>query len=116
MHRIILPVLFALGLSACGAEPPTNVDTPAQNTGIEAWALSGPNRMERLIAGAKAEGALSFYTSLPVLTTSQITDAFEEKYGIEVSMYRAESTQLLQRAMNEARAGRHVVDVVESAA
>jgi iron(III) transport system substrate-binding protein len=72
--------------------------------------------MERLVAGAQAEGELSFYTSLPVLTTSQITDAFEAKYGIEVTMYRAESTQLLQRAMNEARAGRHVVDVVESAA
>jgi iron(III) transport system substrate-binding protein len=108
MYRQISAGLVALVLSACGAEAPESAAEP--------WQLSGPERMERLIAGAQAEGALSFYTSLPVLTTSQITEAFEAKYGIPVTMYRAESTQLLQRATNEARAGRHVVDVVESAA
>jgi iron(III) transport system substrate-binding protein len=87
----------------------------AQST-AELGQSSGPDRMERLIAGAQAEGELSFYTSLPVLTTTQITEAFEEKYGVAVTMYRAESSQLLQRTANEARAGRHVVDVVESAA
>jgi hypothetical protein len=50
----------------------------AQST-AELGQSSGPDRMERLIAGAQAEGELSFYTSLPVLTTTQITEAFEEK-------------------------------------
>src|SRR5690606_34390169 len=34
----------------------------------------------------------------------------------KVNMWRSESTQILQRAINEARAGRPAADVVESAA
>lgn len=108
MCRWFLAGCVALMLASCTEEAPERAAAP--------WQLSGPDRMERLIAGAQAEGELSFYTSLPVLPTTQITEAFEAKYGIPVTMYRAESTQLLQRAANEARAGRHVVDVVESAA
>jgi iron(III) transport system substrate-binding protein len=76
----------------------------------------GPDRLQRLIAGAKAEGALSVYSSIPLMTMTEITGAFERKYGIEVNLYRAESTQLLQRAMTEARTGRFTVDVIETAA
>ena len=110
MRRIVAG-LAVLVLAACGGEAP---ESAAPET--SAWELSGPDRMERLIAGAREEGALSFYTSLPVATTTEITDAFTAKYGVPVNMYRAESTQLLQRAVNEARAGRHTVDVVETAA
>jgi iron(III) transport system substrate-binding protein len=116
MYRVLFLALIAIGLAACGAEPTESASSPTQNIGAEPWTFSGPDRMERLIAGAQAEGELSFYTSLPVLPTTEITDAFEAKFGIPVTMYRAESTQLLQRAVNEARAERHVVDVVESAA
>lgn len=115
MNRVLFSAIVALGLAACGAEPTESANEPAQSS-VDAWQLSGPDRMERLIAGAQAEGELNFYTSLPVLPTTEITEAFEAKYGIQVNMYRAESTQLLQRAVNESRAGRHVVDVVESAA
>lgn len=108
MYRWILAGCATFTLACCGEQAPESAAEP--------WQLSGPDRMERLIAGAQAEGELSFYTSLPVLTTTQITETFEAKYGVPVTMYRAESTQLLQRAVNEARAGRHVVDVVESAA
>jgi iron(III) transport system substrate-binding protein len=116
INRVLFSGFIALGLAACGAEPTESSIEPAQHMGFEPWQLSGPDRMERLIAGAQAEGELSFYTSLPVLPTTEITEAFEAKYSIPVIMYRAESTQLLQRAVNEARAGRHVVDVVETAA
>lgn len=108
MYQRILAGCVVLALTSCSEEPTQSAVEPGQ--------LSGPDRMERLIAGAQAEGELNFYTSLPVLPTTQITEGFEAKYGIPVTMYRAESTQLLQRVTNEARAGRHVVDVVESAA
>jgi iron(III) transport system substrate-binding protein len=109
IKHAILAGLAAFVLAACGGE----TEGTDANT---AWEITGPDRLERLIAGAREEGELSFYTSLPVATTSQITEAFTAKYGIPVNMYRAESTQLLQRAVNEARAGRHTVDVVETAA
>ena len=78
--------------------------------------LEGPNRLQTLIAGAKREGQISIYSSIPLATMTEITGAFERKFGIKVSLYRAESTQLLQRAVTEARSGRNSVDVIETAA
>jgi iron(III) transport system substrate-binding protein len=100
--------LLAFGLAACGGESPQSTTQPA--------APLSADDMDALVAAAQAEGTVSFYTSLPVEPTTRITDAFTAKYGIPVEMYRAESTQLLQRAVNEARAGRYAVDVIESAA
>jgi iron(III) transport system substrate-binding protein len=72
--------------------------------------------MQRLVAGAKREGAVNIYSSIPLATQTEVTGGFEKKYGIKVNLYRSESTQLLQRAVTESRSGRHTVDVVETAA
>jgi iron(III) transport system substrate-binding protein len=78
--------------------------------------LTGPDRTQRLIEGAKREGALTVYSSIPLATMTEITGAFEKKYGIKVNLWRAESTQIVQRAVNEGRGGRASADVVETAA
>ena len=49
MYRKISAGLVALVLGACSAEAPESAAEP--------WQLGGPDRMERLIAGAQAEGA-----------------------------------------------------------
>ena len=46
--------------------------------------LAGPDRMERLIAGAKAEGVVSVYSTVTVEDMVLLNTAFEEKYGIQV--------------------------------
>lgn len=107
MKHAFLAGLVAFLLTACGGEAPQNAAAPPQSVGAD--------DMDALIAAAKAEGELSLYTSIPVEPATRVTEAFTAKYGIPVNMYRAESTQLLQRAVNEARAGRHTVDFVESA-
>lgn len=76
---------------------------------------SGADRLQRLVAGAKREGQVNIYSSIPLATMREVTGAFEKKYGIKINLYRAESTQLLQRAVTEARSGRHTVDVIETA-
>jgi iron(III) transport system substrate-binding protein len=43
-----------------------------------------------------------------------VAAAFEKKYGVKVKYWRASSEKVLQRALAEARNGRHDVDVVET--
>src|SRR5919198_5675345 len=74
----------------------------------------GPDRLQRLIAGAKKEGELSLYTSAQADDIGAVAKAFEQKYGVKVSMWRAGSEKVMQRAIAEARGGRYAVDVIET--
>src|SRR5919106_1913689 len=65
---------------------------------------------------AKAEGEVIFYSSLNNEQIVTLVDAFKRKYPfIKPSFYRATSERVLQRAVTEARAGRHAVDVLTAA-
>lgn len=75
---------------------------------------AGTDRHDRLAAGAKKEGELSLYTSAQADDIGAVAKAFEAKYGVKVQMWRAGSEKVMQRAVQEARAGRHTVDVVET--
>jgi iron(III) transport system substrate-binding protein len=87
----------------------------AQNTGsAEAAGYKGADRQQHLIDGAKKEGELMLYTSLPVEDMTVLTTAFEKKYGIKVKVWRSSSENVLQRAMTEGRANRFDADAVET--
>lgn len=75
----------------------------------------GPDRMERIVAAARKEGALSLYTSVPVKNMQEVIKPFEEKYGIKVTLWRAADDKVLQRALSEASAKRYEVDVIQAA-
>ena len=75
---------------------------------------TGADRMEKLIAGAKKEGTLSIYTSLQTVDIGKLGTAFEKKYGIKVIPYRAGSENIVSRTVQEARANRNTVDVIET--
>ena len=77
---------------------------------------SGPDRTERLIAGAKKEGVVNVYSSFTVEDLKIFGGAFEKKYGIKLNMWRSSSEDILQRAVVEARGGRHDVDAIETSA
>lgn len=74
----------------------------------------GADRLQRLIDGAKKEGNLSIYTSAQTDDMGALVAGFEKKYGIKVSVWRAGSEKVLQRAVTEARANRNSVDIVET--
>jgi iron(III) transport system substrate-binding protein len=72
----------------------------------------GADREQRLIAGAKKEGVVMFYTSLNEQNMALLAAGFEKKYGVKVRTWRSGADKVLQRMVTEAGAGRHDVDVV----
>lgn len=92
------------------AQPKT---TPASTSAAIAT-YTGTDRQQRLIEGAKKEGEVIVYNSVPVDGMKFFTTAFENKYGVKVKVWRASSENILQRAVTEARAGRFDVDVIET--
>lgn len=74
----------------------------------------GEDREQRLVAAAKKEGSLLFYTTTPTEYMKQLIEPFEKRYGIKVEVWRARSEAILQRVVNEARGGKPMVDVIHS--
>jgi iron(III) transport system substrate-binding protein len=83
-----------------------------QNRLAEIAAYQGPDRQQRLVEGAKKEGEVMFYSSIPVEDLAVLTAAFDKKYGVKVKVWRADSEGFLQRIVNEAKAKRYDVDVM----
>ncbi|MPZ39683.1 MAG: extracellular solute-binding protein [Rhizobiales bacterium] len=86
----------------------------AQNNGqaVEIANYDGPDREKRLVEGAKKEGELMFYGSVPVADMAILTEAFTKKYGIKVKAWRGDSEAMLQRVLNEAKARRYEVGIM----
>jgi len=79
-----------------------------------ALALPAAGQDARLAEKARQEGALNLYTSMQLIDSRPLTEAFEKKYGIKVALWRASGEKVVQRVITEARGGRHEVDVVET--
>ena len=75
---------------------------------------TGADREQKLIAGAKKEGELTIYTSAQADDIGALAKVFEAKYGVKVQIWRAGSEKVMQRAIQEARGGRHTVDLLET--
>jgi iron(III) transport system substrate-binding protein len=90
----------------------SNAASPAA---INIATYDGPDRMDRLIAGAKKEGTLTLYTSIAASDVSLMTSVFQQKYGVKVVVWRAANDKVLQRVMAEQGAHRYDVDSVQIA-
>lgn len=69
-------------------------------------------RTQHLIEGAKREGELALYSTMPVDDNMAIVKAFEAKYGIKTKLWRGGSEEIRQRVLTEAKAGVFQVDAV----
>ncbi len=109
-------------LAGCGGSP-TASGGSADNEGDKLAAaaqkvydkfngMSGQERTDALVKAAEAEGALAIYTSNNDI--EELVDAFEDKYDIDVSAYRANSETVLQRLMQEENAHFYGADVLET--
>jgi len=94
-----------------GASPAVCAQAPAEPA---VYLYQGADREQRLLSGAKQEGAVSIYTSMQLPDSLPLTQAFEKKFGIKVSLWRASGEKVVQRALAEGRAARYDVDVVET--
>lgn len=104
--------LLAASLGTVCAVPAFGQDRGADNRKL--YLFQGPDREEKLLAGARKEGVVNIYTSLNTRDSGPITQAFEKKYGIKTSLWRSGSEKVLQRAVTEARSGRFACDVLET--
>jgi iron(III) transport system substrate-binding protein len=103
---IVVPGVMAAALLAA----PAAAQAPAK--AAEILSYQGADRGQRLLAQAKQEGTVSFYTSLAPTESKPLSEAFEKKYGVKVDLWRSQSERVVQRVLSEARAGRHAVDVI----
>ncbi len=103
---LLWPLLvFVIVLGVEAAAPPTPKDL---------YLYRGADREQRLIEGAKKEGTLVLYSTTTVKDAAVITAAFEKKYGIKATHWRAGQDKLVQRVIQESRAGRYEVDMIET--
>ncbi len=108
---IIRGLFAALALGAACA-PFALAQSPEKNAAV--YLYEGGDRAQRLAERARQEGTLVLYTSLATSESVPLTRAFDKKYGVKVELWRSLSDQVVQRVLNEARARRHNVDVVET--
>ena len=66
------------------------------------------------VARARKEGAVTLYTSMQLVDSRPLTEAFEKKYGIKVGLWRASGEKVAERVLTESRGGRFDADVVET--
>lgn len=98
VRGLALAALVALAASRAQAEAPA--PTPVT---------------PELIAAAKKEGKVVWYTSVELATAERVAKAFEAKYpGITVQTERSGAERNFQRLAQEAGSGIHVADVIES--
>jgi iron(III) transport system substrate-binding protein len=113
--RKSLSTLFRGVFTACAviALCPAQAQTPAATAGpLPVPMYEGADRTQRLIDGAKKEGALTVYTSMAAKDSAELVAGFEKKYGIKVQLWRSGKQNVLQRSITEARAGRNEVDLI----
>jgi iron(III) transport system substrate-binding protein len=99
--RYSMPIILALqfaGDAWAQAKKPVLVAELASYTSAD--------REQRLIAGAKAEAKVVWYTSLAGSSYKELAKRFETKYGIKMEPYRATSTDIIPRSRPRRRPSR----------
>lgn len=70
---------------------------------------------DELLAAAREEGQVIWYTSVDVQVAEKLARAFEQEYpGIDVQVERSGSGRIFQRVDQEYRSGIHNVDVINT--
>src|SRR4249919_3595346 len=90
----------------------------AANTPEDIWKslekLPAAEREIKLIEGAKKEGEMLWYTNSGIENATRYIQAFKKKYPfLNAQVWRAKTRQVTQRAISEANAGKHLVDVIK---
>lgn len=105
LRGIALCTTLAAALTACGS-PTSDSGGPSGSTA----SVAPSGDLDALIAAAKKEGEVTFYTGLAQPDAEAWTRDFTDKYGIKVNILRDSSGPLFQRWVTEANAGQNMVD------
>jgi iron(III) transport system substrate-binding protein len=84
---------------------------------ITSASAQSPADWDKIVAAAKAEGTVNFYTGLPGNpTTKKIGEAFEKKYGIKMQVLELRATELRERIRSERVGNNATADVMHTSA
>ena len=113
-HRTRVTVL--LGLLAALAAPAWSAPAPVAAPAINIAIYKGADREQLLIAGARREGKVVFYSGMiENQALRPLVEAFKKKYPfLNVEYWRGDSRGLVQKTLTERRAQRFIGDIVES--
>ncbi|MET8805871.1 extracellular solute-binding protein [Streptomyces sp. NPDC004546] len=108
-------LLVAAVTTGCGGSVTTASAAKADGTYAQIAALPKDQQVAKAKELAQKEGrTLSLYTSMTADIATPVAQAFEKQYGIHVSVFRGNSETVLQRALQEAQAGKPGADAVET--
>jgi iron(III) transport system substrate-binding protein len=100
-------LVAALALSACGGDDTATARELSDQTGPE-----GDAAWQDLIKEAQSEGEVVMYGSHAEDTLNKLATAFEDEYGIKVTIFRAADNDLEPKLDAEAKTGNHIADLV----
>ena len=76
--------------------------------------LTPSERDKKVLEGAKKEGEMVWYTNSGIENATRYIQAFRKNFPfINAQVWRAKTRQVTQRAISEANAGKHMVDVIK---
>jgi len=102
-YALLSSLFFA---AAVHAQAPSDLDAVMK--------LPADARTKALVDGARKEGEVMVYHSSQAEDLKPVFDGFTRKYGIKVRDWRSSSENVVQRVINETRAGKRDVDFVEN--
>ncbi|GHG98774.1 ABC transporter substrate-binding protein [Streptomyces lanatus] len=107
--------LLVATVTGCGGAIPTASNSKADGVYAQIAKLPKDQQVAKAQELAGKEGkTLSLYTSMTADIATPVAKAFEQKYGIRVSVFRGNSETVLQRALQEGQAGKPGADAVET--
>jgi iron(III) transport system substrate-binding protein len=113
-HRPGRRAFHRAALAALALPVLARAQKPADSPNRAVYMYQGADREAKLLDEARKQKQVTIYTSLNLKDSVPLTEAFEKKYGIKTTLWRASSEKVLQRAITEARAGRFACDIIET--
>jgi iron(III) transport system substrate-binding protein len=107
-------IAVALVASVAGLPIAGSAQVRPGATAADVALYTGADRLQKLIEGAKKERTVNVYTSAQTTDFNLLVAAFEKRYGVKVIVWRAGSENIVNRTVQETRANRFTVDVVET--
>jgi ABC-type Fe3+ transport system substrate-binding protein len=105
-------IAFALALIVTSFATTSRNGHAQARSVVDATTYEGADRQQRLQEGAKQEGELTLYTSMPNSDSGPLIAAFEKRFGLKVKIWRASSDVILQRVVRESKVNRIEADIL----
>ena len=112
--NIRIAMAVAVAAVAAGLPIAGSAQVKPGATAADVALYQGADRQQKLVEGAKKEGTVSVYTSAQTTDFNILVTAFEKKYGVKAVIWRSGSEDIVTRTIQENRANRFTVDIVET--